>query len=148
VAFWERGFIAEVRAPLAVLAGEKCRHCRDGMFGYPGTPDCPICGGSGYSTPGIAAKIAREQPVTRWVATDKEPFNGNDGADGDWSWWDEDRRTPGHDESNLPIEIYELLESDEMEIARARWYPTREAAIDALSTAIATLAKQENARCR
>ncbi len=68
-----RGFISEVRAPLAVLVGgEACRKC----YVEPVTwrrAGCTSCNYTGTTT-GIAARLVREQPVEKWVATDKHPL--------------------------------------------------------------------------
>jgi uncharacterized protein (TIGR02996 family) len=138
VAFWERGFIAEVRAPLAVLVGGECQ------FGWGPLPgnheDCTRCHGTGR-IPGIAAKIAREQPCEKWVATDKEPFRY---MSDQWLWWRGD--VESHPESNLPPKVFDCLEAWADRDDESKSYPDKQAALDALSDAIAALAKQENAR--
>jgi len=149
----ERGFPAEVRAPLAVLVGGECENCvgrgKHTVFGE--DHECQSCLGTG-TTPGIAHEISKCQPVTTWVATDKEPVHTNTGRfeQEDWAWvehppedrlgWSEDDR--GH---FLPRWMWDRLEghiTTPSARTRAKRYPTRELALAALSRAIGEIAKQ------
>jgi uncharacterized protein (TIGR02996 family) len=61
----DRGFIHEVRCPLGVWCGVKCRHCEGGYFGYPrsGVPDCPVCDASGWEVLAHGPAIVAAHPV-------------------------------------------------------------------------------------
>lgn len=89
---WSRGFVGEVRAPLAWLIGGECENCGGtGLVDtdrYEQAAPCPDCGGCfeptcdesdrGYShgtgrTPGHLDELVKCQPVTRVVVTDWQP---------------------------------------------------------------------------
>jgi uncharacterized protein (TIGR02996 family) len=92
-AVFNRGFVAEVRGPLAVLVGGPCLGCvgsgirghevedASGEVDWAASP-CPACSGSGR-TPGVLARLAREQPVEVVTITDRTMYEHADG----WTWW-------------------------------------------------------------
>ena len=141
---FERGFVSEVRAPLAVLVGGECERCggnrheydQPGVF-YSDSHPCHACHGTG-TTPGIAARLVREQPVTRWVTSDKEPSpNSFGGPVVSWQTDPTEQWMP----SWLPRELFVCLDKFEDDGELWLLYPSREAAIAALSTAIGKIAR-------
>lgn len=131
-----RGFVAEVRAPLAALVGGECQACVDGiMFGS----KCPTCSGSG-SVPGIGRELFLRHPVTRVEVTDRAPWQIVSGLSG-WGW----SKHPGDvifpgEAWVIPAEILDKLperEDSPVRVSRhRRWFPTEAAARDALSHAL------------
>jgi uncharacterized protein (TIGR02996 family) len=120
-----RGFVAEVRAPLAALVGRRCDRCEgDGRVtfhggqpysqvgGNPDMVDCDTCSGTGR-TPGILRRLVREQPVERVVATDKRPWSDTSDGGTDYGWWEEDSyriaQDGPNDPGNIPAPIFDLL---------------------------------------
>ena len=136
---FERGFVSEVRARLAVLVGGECERCRANPgwgYGRQADTDCVPCHGTGR-TIGIAAEIAQAQPVTRWVATDKEPIC----HDGLWYWY---RADAEQNDYRVRHDLFQHFGHEEkygtLWIA---FYQTRELALAALSDAISKHAKGE-----
>jgi uncharacterized protein (TIGR02996 family) len=130
-----RGFVSEIRAPLAVLVGGPCGRC-DGRGSLIGDPecenchgagrvqhldddegvedcpacdrmDCPACSGSGR-TPGVLAALCAAQPLERVVATDREPTHDVVG----WCYWTRGAESLNVDTLRryaLPQAIYDKL---------------------------------------
>lgn len=73
--FFERGFVAKVRIPLAQFLGGECQLCGgvgeelDHVVHYGAGPKCKDCHGTGQS-PGLGREIAAVQPVEKYVITD------------------------------------------------------------------------------
>lgn len=108
------------------------------------------CGGSGHmpgtgTTPALGPRLVREHPLTRVVAVDREP-NEDDGgfqwaSATDTSGW----RFDVHRES-LPMEVAKHLRGgrhhpETKSIVAQWWYPTRAAALDALSQSLLAWAR-------
>jgi uncharacterized protein (TIGR02996 family) len=110
--YMTRGFVAEVRAPLAALVGGECERCdvAPGVRRYAThsgdwiEDDCNECGGTGR-TPGILRRLVREQPVERVVATDREP--AHEAELGEWFWSDERSGETGS--HVLPHDLFESV---------------------------------------
>ena len=142
---FERGFVSEVRARLAVLVGGECERCDSGgndtgavtPWGQPISIRCQDCHGTGR-TIGIAREIAKVQPVTRWVATDKEPYQQRSG-DGLWVWFS----TREQCQNTVPHFLADCMVGGTGHVGRDLIYPTRELALTALSDAIGKHAKGE-----
>ena len=138
---FERGFVSEVRARLSVLVGAPRRLCTV-CHGESGVRfGCTACGDCDYlpATPSIAREIAKAQPVTKWVATDKEPEQPQWG---NWRWYEVD--DDGDDDAKWHIgEMYEHLPGYVPPGQVQPTWATRELALAALSAAIAKHAKGE-----
>lgn len=100
---------------------------------------------SGVSLPCAAwlyhgPRLVRAAPLTRVVLTDKKPYHN---AADHWLWDNIDGVYPFH--SVLPPYIFALLEDMVAGFAREPWraYRTRQAALDALSMACLTWARQQ-----
>lgn len=146
--FVRRGFVAEVRLPLAVLFGGPCGRCGGSGLSereYHGATDddggCPDCSGTG-TTPGVAADLFARQPVTRVVLTDVSAtyFTPTIYEPEVYGWYDRGRSdyTGFLPESDLPTHLYRLLPPgmpDYHRMYSAHFYPTAAAARDALSAA-------------
>jgi uncharacterized protein (TIGR02996 family) len=174
VGLFARGFVREVRAPLAVLVGGECERC-EGQGSLIGDPecdnchgagraqhldddegvedcpacdrmDCPACCGSGR-TPGVLAALCAAHPVEKVVATDREPVWGSTPV----GWvrlesWSEQPDPARRD--YLPAEIYELLDGGKEQYDAVEWmrYPTRGEADAALERALLAHARQPAGR--
>jgi uncharacterized protein (TIGR02996 family) len=111
-----RGFVAEVRLPVAAFLGGPCGRCQGyGAYDHPEARmclvECPACSGSGR-TSGIAAALFAAQPVTRVTLTDLLPYHGLNNT---FHWYDLAAQDPPdtHPPSNVPSDLYVLLEGYE-----------------------------------
>jgi uncharacterized protein (TIGR02996 family) len=153
-----RGFIAEVRLPLATLIGGPCGNCEGtGELIDPAGP-CPDCGGQfesredesdkGWSpgtgrTPGLVADLGR-LPIEAVRITDREPVIEYETPIG---WVRDDRHVD--DVSRLradliPADLYDCLAdgSDQYDSVTWKRYPSAAAAHAALSAATIKLIRQ------
>ena len=148
-----RGFVEEIRRPLAWWLGEKCRHCTDGRFGFPPPEerDCPACDRCRH-TPGHGVEVVSRHPVTR-VVTALAPWQHSPGQA--FCWWRAsawDGRGDGENSvGNLPDEVFDRVAKDNPESRingngppdnQHLAFPTREAAVEALSIALVNLARE------
>jgi hypothetical protein len=144
-AFVRRGFIDEVRLPIARFFGGECERCGGGIVYIARTDirvgqvlttadasaECPSCV-RGH-TPAIGPVIAASQPVTRWVLTDREPHDLLVGRRMQhmWEWV-----RSGNNQYQLPTDLYlSLANYTDRQFDEAKMYPTRQDALDALSQA-------------
>lgn len=151
-----RGFVGELRvAPLDVLLGGECGRCGgEGRVESPNpefTRRCPGCegtpGGDDYRcsgrTPGLAAAVFARHPVTRVVVADREPVR----FEGRVMWHNAGHRLTssgyaGYERpaDHLPACVFGRLGGFAKQPGRltemVRSYPTRAAALDALSHAL------------
>lgn len=169
---FRRGFVSEVRCTLADWCGGGCEQCggrrlaanrlarleveaannvtdSDDVSGMAEAlvglfSPCPECNGTGR-TPGIGPAIVRRHPVEKVVVSNREPFQGmsSDNAAA-WGWCDNDTNYLldchiGGAWMHLPSEGQAKTAS-----VWFRFYPTRELAIQSLSTALLSWAKSEH----
>ena len=130
-----RGFIGELRTTLAGFLGGPCSHCRGrGSNAIPSDwqdwSQCKQCKGTGR-TLGAVGVFARE-PVTAVRLTCREPYPILDGS-GLWAWGNVLPDRNGAE--GLPDEIYGLLAGFVRGGGLAKHYPSRDAALAALSRA-------------
>jgi uncharacterized protein (TIGR02996 family) len=139
-ALYRRGFVDEVRCPLRTWCGGECeyigragRRCDHGLILLgDGTYECPACRGTGRVT-GIGPAVVRSHPVRR-VVTDREPWRNEDGS---FSWWMMYEGT-SEELADIPERVWKLLPHvDGFGCGR----PTRDAALDSLSSALLAWAK-------
>jgi uncharacterized protein (TIGR02996 family) len=118
-----RGFVDVVRAPLSwLIGGEQCNDC----LVVAGHRWCDTCHGTGR-TPGHLDELVKVHPITRVVATDADSaLQDRDGV----FWWRDDEI---YDHGMLLIPAAVCPKDD---------YPTREAALDALSAALLNPARE------
>jgi uncharacterized protein (TIGR02996 family) len=143
-----RGFVSEVRAPLAWLIGGECQECgHEESRIDPST--CPYCSGTGR-TPAHLDELVRTYPITRVVVTDREPRpnTAEEGAVEWWGWYVVGELME-QEEYDLPTELWPQLRHHRTSLAwdrdrPSRWcqFPTREAALDALSDALLNPARE------
>lgn len=137
---YRRGFVGEIRLPMASLMGSECERCNgSGRVRYyhpveiEGVDDCPACVGEPFPgrVGGAMRGIFRTHPVTAVRLTDKSPEEVGAG----WSWFTEGF---ADDPATLPHEVFDLLggDYDVSMLGQRVTYPTRLAAQDALSDAI------------
>jgi uncharacterized protein (TIGR02996 family) len=133
-ALFHRGFVESVRLPLAALLGEPCGRCQLNPRPYVQT-DCPACSGTGR-VGGCGVELFRSQPVTRVDVTDKGPTETPSG----WAWW---RFVGLGDTDTLPTALFDLLSGGLSApfVGERVCYPTRDAALNALSTAVVGLCR-------
>lgn len=120
-----RGFVSEIRDPLAVLMGGECGRCTGhGTVERNGSDyTCPACSGTGR-VPGIGRDLFLRQPVTRVEVTGREPVELSFG----WEYLVTDRT----DEPNgVP---WGIAEANDRGLCKT--FPTSAAARDALSDAL------------
>jgi uncharacterized protein (TIGR02996 family) len=125
---WRRGFVSEVRAPLAALVGGPCPFCefdRRQGHGDDLVAECRHCSATGR-TPGILRALARAQPVTKVVATDLEVEYVD--------------REPGFGGWGLVLDVQTL-----QQLGLHRWHHSREAALDAVGAALLRFAAAPHA---
>ncbi len=141
------GFVEEVRCPLDWWVGGECGRCqgtgydrRDLRLGS----DCPDCPGTGR-TPGHGTEVVARHPVTKVAATDAVPYRANDGT---W-YWMRGRVDGDLNENGLPADVFDRLDgateirSEPEYLFSAKYYPTREAAVEALSRALVDIAREK-----
>lgn len=130
-----RGFVAAVRAPLAVLVGGECGTCGGRGRYYDGagwTIDaCPACSGTGR-VPGIGRELFERQPVTRVEVTDWRPALADTGRGYVWAYPDLGRLASPVRPVDYPHHLYNPGE-----------YPTLDAARDALSAAMVAYFREQ-----
>jgi uncharacterized protein (TIGR02996 family) len=134
---FRRGFVDELRCPLAAFLGGDCPACWGtgdlGTLG--GRIGCNVCSdtwskrGTGRA-PGAAA-VCRVEPVTKVVLVGCEPYENSSGQ---WQWYDARRTNQTiHPQSDLPGELWDLLKQPARGVQKD--HPTRDDALDALSRA-------------
>lgn len=155
---FRRGFPAEIHCRLADWCGAECERC-DGSgwvivsaIPPPERDNCPACHGTGrVNSHGPA--IVRVTPIERVEMTDREPWNN-------WSFTQSELHPWGWQESQawyiqesycLPPELFRRLDGWGIAIhsnnrGSIRGYATRDAALDAASTALITWAKAQPVR--
>ncbi len=168
-----RGFISRVSCTLSAFIGGECPRCdhgRDSNGNWIASTEsrtggtCPTCNGTGH-TVGIAGVVAASQPVTEWNISDVTPMEVhlgdpeiiaqfgrlagvNDvGTAGEW-YFREFRDFCGENTHNIPIVLFALLEGQKIYPGdeHLAFYPTSEAAMQALSAACIAYAKQQAAK--
>lgn len=154
--YLHRGFVGEVRLPLAAFLGGECERCigtgdhlapaenniyegtrwRERMRELRISTRCETCHGTGQR-PSLGREIAESQPVEKWVLTDREVYDDllNQGLVTYWFC-----EGAGTEPANtLPRELFALLDAKQIPSGRDegshKAYPTREAALSALSEA-------------
>lgn len=149
-----RGFVSNVAADLATLfGGGECPTCRGrgynrrtdipGVYNdEPGhTLPCPACRGTG-TTEGVAKELFAAQPVTAVTLTDREPDHLAYMTPTSFGWWQEQpavRFTADANRDALPEALWEFFEWDQFKCAE---FPTRDAALQALSDACVALGRK------
>lgn len=127
-----RGFVDVVRAPLSWLIGGECGECVEGYSRLATDAgliycDCHTCHGTGR-TPAHIDELVRCQPVTRVVVVDREPHTNFPDRGGPWFW---------HQGCGIPDDILQRMRD-----RKNPFKATREAALDALSAALLTPARE------
>jgi uncharacterized protein (TIGR02996 family) len=153
-----RGFVAEVRCPLADWVGGNCPACvlhptnqfrrnRRGN-GSPWEP-CEKCGGTA-ERPGIGPAVVAAHPVERVVLSDREPVEYLDilNVPLGWSWSRSHTMagaaTVGPRVNTLPAAVFDLLPTPKRHPSQAYHdSPDRDAAVDAASAALIAWAKSQ-----
>jgi len=117
------GFVQEIRCPLSWWIGGECE-C------FTNEPDahCPTCHGTGR-TPANGPAVVSRQPVTRVVVSDADLFLMERGG---MFWWRDGTIYDSRSGTTLPPDACPDGE-----------YPTREAAVEALSRALVDWARKE-----
>lgn len=147
-----RGFVDELRLPLAAFLGAECGRCygtgNNSGRNPPARHDsqCPTCHGT--ALPGLdLAAVFGAHPVSRVVLTDREPMPETGGGRG-WHWtWETNLHLPTAmvTRAGLPRG---LMRSPIVSASSgiARLFPTRDAADRALSDALVALGRDAAAR--
>lgn len=133
-----RGFVDEIRLPLAAFVGGACerRTCHGGrvMLNAMASRRCPACHGTG-TVLGCAAELFRAHPITRVVLTDREPLDDHDR----YGWIDSSvRPTSLGDPERLTLELWRLIGGHRRytgEPVLIKWFDAAAAALAALSAA-------------
>lgn len=159
---YERGFLHTVRGPLSSLIGGECGRC-GGTGRQSGElwahQFCPQCHGTGR-TVGVLPELVREGVVERVEVTDREPWTDGvqefEPSEYGWCWWREaewgNRGGANNQLGNLPDSIIDVM-ADIYQYHRVTWngprdnqhigFPTRNAAVSALSAALIQWAESE-----
>lgn len=121
-----RGFVDEVRLPLAALVGG------------PGRTDYPT-----PNVPGLAAALGRVVGLTRVTIVGAEPHELPFSPS--WNWFDDDSGRVVYPDA-IPGELFDLLPGHPVPLSRSprshKSFPTRAAALDALAAAAMAFCKQ------
>jgi uncharacterized protein (TIGR02996 family) len=139
-----RGFVARVRCRLEDWIGEGCKVCLGNGYTYPhiigvgGKPgpreDCPHCDATGRIDAHGPAIVAAH-PVERVEVTDREPIR----IAGLWYWYQNESSFSPH---HLPQTVCRSMSPPPAGVLIPyAQYPTRDAALDALSAALLSLAR-------
>ena len=135
---FSRGFPSRVLCSFEVWCGGECEDY--GITDHT-TDSCWRCLGTGRES-GIGPQVCREWPIEGVGITGREPQGGEFLSIPDWSWVldpSEDDLIPMEPRQHfLPRFIWDLLEgymTKPSARVRARRYPTRQAALDALNAA-------------
>jgi uncharacterized protein (TIGR02996 family) len=142
-----RGFVESVRCTLATLLGEPCGRCDglgecsvedfDGRICHRG--ECTACSGTGR-VGGCGVELFGSQPVLDVTVVGAEPEH----EDTPPGWVRADDELGDHSRPDaLPPELYDLLTGGKAQWDSVHWmkYPTRDAAMSALSTAVVGLCR-------
>lgn len=110
-----RGFVSEVRAPLAWLIGGACSTC-DGLgrhrtrnpdTGWIGQRDCEMCGCTGR-TPANLSELVAKWPITKVGVTDRRPTTYSYRGDVQLRW-ERAEMAAMDTEYQLPPEVFDCL---------------------------------------
>jgi uncharacterized protein (TIGR02996 family) len=143
---YRRGFPSAISLPMALLMGGECERC--GGYGHTELFPyfkCPPCHGTGR-VPGLIDTIFSQWPVETVTVSDKQPMEFRASSVSGWRWIC-NRYVPGADEiqQGLPTVLYDrLVKSCKTSFGhneREAFYPTRDAALLALSHAIVDLGR-------
>lgn len=125
-----RGFVSEVRCTLAGWCGRSNFAEVTSVSGFSLPP-------VEFRTTGIGPQIVRRHPVTKVVLTDREPHEGVS----KFLMWSQGISERPH---AIPLPVWNLLSAYAVGSSTiTRFYPTREAAISALSAALVAWAKSQ-----
>jgi uncharacterized protein (TIGR02996 family) len=141
---WRRGFVAVVRCRMEDWIGKGCKVCLGngytclhiiGVGGKPGPrEDCPHCDATGRIDAHGPAIVAAH-PVERVEVTDREPIR----IAGLWYWYQNESSFSPH---HLPQTVCRSMSPPPAGVLIPyAQYPTRDAALDALSAALLSLAR-------
>jgi len=143
---FRRGFVCKVECTIGEFLGETCGRCNGGLWiGEFDTSDrrCPAKCNKGR-VGGCAAEFSAAQPVTTVTATDKEPYES--GISLSWLWFEDDNGRAANETHYLPRVIFDLLYGYPIPAENFprshKEYPTRDAAVDALSAALVQRGRQ------
>lgn len=149
-----RGFVAEVRLPLAAFLGGQCERCEGrgqvysgGGVDYEDDPLCPRCKGDGR-THGLAAGLFAAHPITRVSPTDRTPFYDSGPRFG---WL----RLPDYEgqyqQSVLPGDVWRRLAGETRyatDPTRVKWFPSEPLARESLSNALVQIGRERAAEAK
>jgi uncharacterized protein (TIGR02996 family) len=147
---WSRGFPSAISLPMALLMGGECPVCTNESVSETMNElgrqigrmlPCPRCHGTGR-TKSLFDTIFSQWPVERVTVSDKQPLPyGRDPEIDRWGWF---RLVSIDDESTVPDVLWQLMTGYNLcggEPSNIKWFPTRDAALIALSHAIVDLGR-------
>jgi len=142
-----RGFVESVRLPLAAFLGRPCMRCEGRGWHEDGYDrgvhvECNSCSGTGRLG-GCAAELFASQPVLSVTLSDREPDGSDDGSSPPFAYYlDAPRLTYESRRSVLPAVLFDRLGGELSPHRSWRDFPTRAAALDALSAALVQWGRQ------
>lgn len=119
---------------LAAWTGERCPNSGHRRDRFGNWYVCHSCDGSGWQTPPVGPALARRVPLRRVEFADKRPLEDPSG----WFWHDESDPGINHTfatHSDLPQDLYKMLDGPESFDVNSKRFPTEAAANAALSDA-------------
>lgn len=131
---FRRGFVAEITCTLAAWMGERCQVCEGNRSDI-----CSVCCGTGV-TGRHGPRLVRATPAEYVRLSDREPWDFG-GTDHQHGWWRDDAPQV-HNTGSVPVALWKQLENYQV-LFGTKAYPTRQAAFDALSSALLAWARKE-----
>ena len=138
-----RGFPSAIALPMAQFMGGPCERCGGtGTTTRDDLPKCRPCSGTGH-VPGLIDTIFSRWAITEVRLTDREPAEWSEESGENRYVWTKRDNDLIEAPCDLPLELFNRMQSGELNRGIwARRYPTRDAALLALSHAATDLGRE------
>jgi uncharacterized protein (TIGR02996 family) len=146
-----RGFVAEIRLPIAAFSGKTCERCGGtGRLRFYHNveielvEDCDQCDGDGQ----LVVALFVQHPINRTIVTDREPLATGSGGSDLFTWYEADfwdSRVETGRENNLPRDVFNRLTGSISQSMTYRSYRKKGDAASALSAALVAIGRERAA---